>query len=93
LPAFFSLKHENGFSLMHVIVIASQKGGSGKTTLTGNLAIAAERAEKTPAVLIFASATAAARAGRLMHTEKGSQSISSVQPDDWEHKERSLCLS
>jgi chromosome partitioning protein len=37
---------------MHVIVLASQKGGSGKTTLTGNLAIAAELARKGPAVLI-----------------------------------------
>ncbi len=37
---------------MYVIVLASQKGGSGKTTLTGNLAIAAERAGETPAVLI-----------------------------------------
>jgi chromosome partitioning protein len=37
---------------MHVIVIASQKGGSGKTTLTGHLAIAAELAGERPAVLI-----------------------------------------
>ena len=37
---------------MHVIVLASQKGGSGKTTLTGHLAIAAELAGKRPAVLI-----------------------------------------
>ena len=37
---------------MHVIVLASQKGGSGKTTLTGNLAIAAELARNGPAVLI-----------------------------------------
>jgi chromosome partitioning protein len=37
---------------MHVIVLASQKGGSGKTTLTGNLAIAAELAGGGPAVLI-----------------------------------------
>jgi chromosome partitioning protein len=37
---------------MHVIVLASQKGGSGKTTLTGHLAIAAELAGERPAVLI-----------------------------------------
>src|SRR5665213_1635530 len=37
---------------MHVIVLASQKGGSGKTTLTGNLAIAAELAGNLSAVLI-----------------------------------------
>ena len=37
---------------MHVVVIASQKGGSGKTTLTGHLAIAAELAGQRPAVLI-----------------------------------------
>ena len=37
---------------MHVIVLASQKGGSGKTTLTGHLAIAAELAGARPAVLI-----------------------------------------
>lgn len=37
---------------MHVIVLASQKGGSGKTTLTGHLAIAAELAGNRPAVLI-----------------------------------------
>lgn len=37
---------------MRVIVLASQKGGSGKTTLTGHLAIAAERAGHGSAVLI-----------------------------------------
>jgi len=37
---------------MHVIVLASQKGGSGETILTGNLAIAAELAGRGPAVLI-----------------------------------------
>lgn len=37
---------------MRVIVLASQKGGSGKTTLTGHLSIAAERDGKHSAVLI-----------------------------------------
>jgi chromosome partitioning protein len=37
---------------MHVIVLASQKGGAGKTTLAAHLAIAAERAGDGPAVLI-----------------------------------------
>jgi chromosome partitioning protein len=52
LPSSFSFKHENGFAFMHVIVLASQKGGSGKTTLTGNLAIAADLAGDGSAVLI-----------------------------------------
>jgi chromosome partitioning protein len=29
---------------MRIIVLASQKGGSGKTTLSGHLAVEAERA-------------------------------------------------
>ena len=37
---------------MHVIVLASQKGGAGKTTLAAHLAIAAEAAGGGPAVLI-----------------------------------------
>jgi chromosome partitioning protein len=37
---------------MHVIVLASQKGGAGKTTLAAHLAIAAEAAGDGPAVLI-----------------------------------------
>lgn len=37
---------------MHVIVLASQKGGAGKTTLAAHLAVAAETAGNGPAVLI-----------------------------------------
>jgi chromosome partitioning protein len=37
---------------MHVVAIASQKGGSGKTTLAGHLAVQAERAGAGPVALI-----------------------------------------
>ena len=37
---------------MKVIVLASQKGGVGKTTLTGNLGVAAELAGDSPVVLM-----------------------------------------
>jgi chromosome partitioning protein len=37
---------------VHIIGIASQKGGSGKTTLTGHLAVEAERAGAAPVALI-----------------------------------------
>jgi chromosome partitioning protein len=37
---------------MHIVAIASQKGGSGKTTLAGHLAVAADRAGIGPVVLI-----------------------------------------
>jgi chromosome partitioning protein len=37
---------------MHVIVLASQKGGAGKTTLAAHLAVAVEAAGDGPAVLI-----------------------------------------
>jgi chromosome partitioning protein len=37
---------------MHVLVLASQKGGSGKTTLSGHLAVEAERAGMGPVALI-----------------------------------------
>ncbi len=37
---------------MHTVVLASQKGGSGKTTLSGHLAVEAERAGAGPVALI-----------------------------------------
>src|SRR5215213_9269046 len=37
---------------MHTVVLASQKGGAGKTTLAAHLAVAAEEAGVRPAVLI-----------------------------------------
>lgn len=37
---------------MHILVISSQKGGVGKTTLAGHLAVEAERTGSGPAVLI-----------------------------------------
>ena len=37
---------------MHVLVLASQKGGSGKTTLSGHLAVEAERAGMGPVALV-----------------------------------------
>jgi chromosome partitioning protein len=44
--------HASQKSKMYVIVLASQKGGAGKTTLAAHLAIAAEAAGDGPAVLI-----------------------------------------
>ena len=37
---------------MYVVVLASQKGGAGKTTLAAHLAVAAEIAGYGPTVLI-----------------------------------------
>jgi len=37
---------------MHIIAVASQKGGSGKTTLAGHLAVAADRANAGPVALV-----------------------------------------
>ena len=39
---------------MHVLVLASQKGGAGKTTLSRHLAVEAERAGEGPVILIDA---------------------------------------
>jgi chromosome partitioning protein len=39
-------------SQMHILVLASQKGGAGKTTLAAHLGVAAEAAGDGPAVLI-----------------------------------------
>jgi len=39
---------------MHVLVLASQKGGAGKTTLSRHLAVEAERVGQGPVVLIDA---------------------------------------
>lgn len=38
--------------MMHTLVVASRKGGSGKTTLAGHLAVEAERAGEGPVSLI-----------------------------------------
>ena len=40
------------FPSMRVIVFASQKGGSGKTTLSGHIAVEAERQGAGPVALI-----------------------------------------
>ena len=37
---------------MHILALTSQKGGSGKTTLAGHLAVAAEHAGAGPVALI-----------------------------------------
>lgn len=37
---------------MHIIAVASRKGGSGKTTLAGHLAVAADRAAAGPVALV-----------------------------------------
>ncbi|MGH7090724.1 MAG: AAA family ATPase, partial [Stellaceae bacterium] len=37
---------------MHIIAVASRKGGSGKTTLAGHIAVAADRAGAGPVALV-----------------------------------------
>ena len=37
---------------MHILVLASQKGGTGKTTLSGHLAVEAQNAGAGPVALI-----------------------------------------
>lgn len=41
-----------GFTALRILALASQKGGSGKTTLSGHLSVQAQRAGAGPVVLI-----------------------------------------
>ena len=41
---------------MHVLVMASQKGGSGKTTLSGHLSVEADQARIDPVAMIVVPA-------------------------------------
>src|ERR1700743_3604768 len=43
---------QGSVAAMHVLVLASQKGGSGKTTLSGHLAVEADKAGIGPVALI-----------------------------------------
>lgn len=45
--------HNSQKAKMHVIVVANQKGGAGKTTLTAHLAVAAEKAGLQTALIDF----------------------------------------
>ncbi len=46
------IKEHGEAESMHVIAFASQKGGSGKTTLAGHIAVEAERQEAGPVALV-----------------------------------------
>src|SRR5262249_15579074 len=50
--AHTSSKAVQGRGFMYTVVLASQKGGSGKTTLSGHLAVEAERHGAGPVALI-----------------------------------------
>jgi chromosome partitioning protein len=63
---------------MQTIVIVSQKGGTGKSTIAINLAVAAERAGK-PAVVIDLDPQASASAWRDLRQAEG-PAVESVQP-------------
>jgi chromosome partitioning protein len=63
---------------MQTIVIVSQKGGTGKTTIAIHLAVSAERAGK-PAVVIDLDPQASAAAWRDLRNEEA-PAVESVQP-------------
>jgi chromosome partitioning protein len=63
---------------MQTVVIISQKGGTGKTTLAIHLAVAAERAGKS-AVVIDLDQQASAAAWRDLRQDEG-PAVESVQP-------------
>ena len=76
---------------MHVLALASQKGGSGKTTLSGHLAVEAERAGAGPVALIDTDPQASlsewwnARAAQRPHFAKVSLSELPQALEELEH--------
>jgi chromosome partitioning protein len=52
LPALAVALHRESRTIMYTLVLASQKGGSGKTTLSGHLAVQAEISGAGPVALI-----------------------------------------